>query len=102
MDRRAKERSALLYDTIDSMGDFYVSRIAPEARSRMKVVFTLADETLLPVFVKEAEAQGLTNLAGHRSVGGLRASLYNVMPMEGVERLTAFMRDFAGRHVERH
>ena len=102
MDRRAKERSALLYDTIDSMGDFYVSRIAPEARSRMNVVFTLADETLLPVFVKEAEAQGLTNLAGHRSVGGLRASLYNVMPMEGVERLTAFMRDFAGRHVERH
>ena len=72
------------------------------ARSRMNVVFTLADETLLPVFVKEAEAQGLTNLAGHRSVGGLRASLYNVMPMEGVERLTAFMRDFAGRHVERH
>mgnify|MGYP000783460085 FL=1 len=52
--------------------------------------------------MKEAEAQGLTNLAGHRSVGGLRASLYNVMPMEGVERLTAFMRDFAGRHVERH
>ena len=63
MDRRAKERSALLYDTIDSMGDFYVSRIAPEARSRMNVVFTLADETLLPVFVKEAEAQAAKILA---------------------------------------
>lgn len=98
MDRRAKARSKLLYDTIDGMGDFYVSRIAPEARSRMNVVFTLADESLLPVFVREAEATGLTNLAGHRSVGGLRASLYNVMPMEGVERLVDFMRDFAGRH----
>ena len=52
--------------------------------------------------MQESVAAGFTNLKGHRSVGGLRASLYNVMPMEGVERLTAFMRDFAGRHVERH
>ena len=92
----------LLYDTIDSMGDFYISRIAPEARSRMNVVFTLADEELTPLFVQEAEAAGMTNLAGHRSVGGLRASLYNVMPMEGVVKLTEFMRDFAGRHGKLH
>ena len=62
------------------------------------MLFRSAAESLLPVFVREAEATGLTNLAGHRSVGGLRASLYNVMPMEGVERLVDFMRDFAGRH----
>lgn len=98
MNRRALARSELLYKTIDDMGDFYVSSIAPEARSRMNIVFTLKDESLTKDFVAEAAAQGMINLAGHRSVGGIRASLYNVMPIEAVEKLVAFMKDFAGRH----
>ena len=98
MDRRAKERAALLYKAIDDMQDFYVGALPPECRSRMNVVFTLADESLLKTFVDEAAAQGMINLAGHRSVGGLRASLYNVMPIEAVEKLTVFMKYFAGRH----
>lgn len=102
MDRRAKLRSQMLYDAIDDMGDFYLCRIPTGIRSRMNAVFTLADESLIPTFVEEAAAQGMTNLAGHRSVGGLRASLYNVMPIEAVERLTTFMRDFAGRHGKLH
>lgn len=102
MDRRAKERADMLYGAIDDMSDFYVCKLAPSVRSRMNVVFNLADESLIPTFVAEAAAQGMTNLAGHRSVGGLRASLYNVMPIEGVEKLTAFMRDFAGRYGKGH
>ena len=63
----------------------------------MNVVFTLAEGALTDLFIKEAEAQGLKNLKGHRSVGGLRASLYNAMPMEGAQALAEFMKDFAQR-----
>ena len=102
MDRRAKERAALLYSAIDDMQDFYVGALPPEVRSRMNVVFTIADKDLIKPFVEEAAAQGMINLAGHRSVGGLRASLYNVMPIEAVQKLTVFMKDFAGRHGKLH
>jgi phosphoserine aminotransferase len=67
-------------------------------RSIMNVPFILADAGLDATFLKESQGQGLTNLAGHRSVGGMRASIYNAMPPEGVEALIAFMREFERRH----
>jgi phosphoserine aminotransferase len=64
----------------------------------MNVTFTLSNPELDPIFLAAAAAAGLTGLKGHRVVGGLRASIYNAMPIEGVEKLTAFMRDFEGGH----
>jgi len=90
-------KAKTLYDFIDANG-FYQNPIAPQARSRMNVPFTLANPELDKVFVKEAEAAGLSNLAGHRSVGGMRASIYNAMPLAGVEALVSFMADFEKRH----
>jgi phosphoserine aminotransferase len=92
-----RAKAQLLYDTIDSSG-FYSSPVAVQCRSWMNVPFTLADARLDEPFLVGARAAGLVNLAGHRSVGGLRASLYNAMPFAGVEALVAFMRDFARRH----
>ncbi len=97
MDERARARSSLIYQTIDNSEGFYVNTIPAHDRSRMNVVFTLAEGALTDLFIKEAEAQGLKNLKGHRSVGGLRASLYNAMPMEGAQALAEFMKDFAQR-----
>jgi len=70
----------------------------PSCRSRMNVPFRLPRAELEAVFAAEARAGGLVNLEGHRSVGGMRASLYNAMPLEGVDALVSFMRDFAARH----
>lgn len=98
MNRLAIERSTIVYDAIDSMPEMYTGHVEKDSRSRMNVVFRLRDEQLTPVFVKEAAAAGLVNLAGHRSVGGLRASLYNAMPPEGAVALANFMKDFAHRH----
>ncbi|MBV8342019.1 MAG: 3-phosphoserine/phosphohydroxythreonine transaminase [Gammaproteobacteria bacterium] len=92
-----RAKAQLLYSTIDSSG-FYGNPVAPECRSWMNVPFTLADARLDEPFLAGARAAGLANLAGHRSVGGMRASLYNAMPFAGVESLVAFMRDFARRH----
>jgi phosphoserine aminotransferase len=95
------ERNAVkareLYAAIDG-SDFYANPVALDARSRMNVPFTLADPALDKAFLAEAEAAGLTNLKGHRSVGGMRASLYNAMPLAGVHALTDFMADFERRH----
>jgi phosphoserine aminotransferase len=90
-------KAKLLYDLIDS-GDFYASPVVVEDRSRMNVPFTLRDAALDEAFLKEAKSRGLIQLKGHRSVGGMRASIYNAMPPEGVRVLTEFMRDFARRH----
>lgn len=92
-----RRKATRLYDAIDGSG-FYSSAIAPPVRSIMNVTFRIAEPDLEPVFVQEAEAAGLLYLKGHRSVGGLRASLYNAMPEEGVVALTDFMRDFEIRH----
>jgi phosphoserine aminotransferase len=92
-----RAKAQLLYETIDSSG-FYRNPVALECRSWMNVPFTLADARLDEPFLAGARAAGLANLAGHRSVGGMRASLYNAMPLAGVEALVAFMRDFARRH----
>lgn len=90
-------KAQALYDFIDS-SEFYSNPVNPAYRSRMNVPFILADESLEPLFLKESEAAGLRTLAGHRSVGGMRASIYNAMPMEGVQALIDFMRDFEERH----
>jgi phosphoserine aminotransferase len=90
-------KAKLLYDYIDSQ-DFYSNPVAKEDRSRMNVPFRLRDEALDKAFLGEAEARGLSQLKGHRSVGGMRASIYNAMPIEGVEALVAFMEEFRKRH----
>jgi phosphoserine aminotransferase len=86
-----------LYDFIDS-SSFYSNPIDPAYRSRMNVPFTLANDSLDALFIEESEAAGLRTLAGHRSVGGMRASIYNAMPMEGIVALIDFMRAFEQRH----
>lgn len=90
-------KAELLYDVIDA-SDFYRNPIEPEHRSRMNVPFILAQDDLSDRFLKEAADAGLYNLQGHRSVGGLRASIYNAMPLAGVQALVDFMRDFEKRH----
>ena len=89
-----EKKANLLYDYLDSQ-DYYVAPVEKESRSMMNVTFVTGDADLDKKFAKEAEAQGLKNLKGHRSVGGMRASIYNAMPYEGVEKLVEFMKDFA-------
>lgn len=86
-----------LYAAIDG-SDFYANPVDPACRSWMNVPFTLADPELDPVFLKEAAEAGLKTLKGHRSVGGMRASIYNAMPEEGVGALIDFMAEFERRH----
>jgi phosphoserine aminotransferase len=86
-------KAGLVYEVIDASG-FYASPVAREDRSRMNIPFTLPNESLDEAFLKEAKARGLIQLKGHRSVGGMRASIYNAMPVEGVRVLAAFMREF--------
>ena len=89
------EKAALLYDGIDASGRFYRGHANPGARSRMNVTWRLPSEELERAFVDEARTAGLVELAGHRSVGGIRASIYNAMPLDGVRALRTFMDDFA-------
>lgn len=91
------QKANLLYGYIEQ-SEFYANPIAARNRSIMNVPFTLADSTLEKTFLKEAEVAGLLNLAGHRSVGGMRASIYNAVPLEGVQALVSFMQDFAKQH----
>lgn len=93
MTARNQQKSEALYAAIDG-SDFYLNHIDPRYRSRMNVVFHLADESKTADFVEQAERAGLSALKGHRRVGGLRASLYNAMPMEGVQALIEFMSEF--------
>ena len=97
MDKRNQAKADLLYSTIDN-SDFYRNDVATANRSRMNVPFQLADAALDKVFLEESLAQGLHALKGHRVVGGMRASIYNAMPLEGVKALTDFMIDFERRH----
>lgn len=93
MGERNQAKASELYDFIDS-SDFYSNPVDPQARSWMNVPFLMAKPELDKQFVAEAAAAGLTNLAGHRSVGGMRASIYNAMPPEGVTALVNFMKEF--------
>ncbi|MFA5597215.1 MAG: 3-phosphoserine/phosphohydroxythreonine transaminase [Pusillimonas sp.] len=90
-------KATALYDYIDASG-FYQNRVHPSVRSRMNVPFFLADESLNATFLTQADAAGLLQLKGHKSVGGMRASIYNAMPFEGVQALITFMKEFARRH----
>ncbi|MFC7286492.1 3-phosphoserine/phosphohydroxythreonine transaminase [Herminiimonas glaciei] len=90
-------KAKLMYDYLDSTG-FYLNNVPAANRSRMNVPFFLKDESLNGKFITEADAQGLVQLKGHSSVGGMRASIYNAMPIEGVQALVAFMKDFEKKY----
>jgi phosphoserine aminotransferase len=97
MSRRNEAKARMLYEAIDASG-FYSNPVARNCRSWMNVPFRLARPDLDETFLAEATSEGLANLAGHRAVGGMRASLYNAMPVEGVAALVAFMREFERRY----
>jgi phosphoserine aminotransferase len=97
IERRNAQKAKLLYDFLDA-SKFFRNPVAKEDRSRMNVPFTLKDEKLDPVFLKGAEERGMVQLKGHRSVGGMRASIYNAMPLEGVQSLVTYMKEFEARH----
>jgi phosphoserine aminotransferase len=94
-----REKAELLYEAIDGSDGFYLGHAAREARSLMNVTFRLPTEELERAFADRAAAEGLVELAGHRSVGGIRASIYNAMPAEGVRALRAFMDAFHSAHA---
>lgn len=92
-----EQKANILYEAIDS-SSLYENRVAPKNRSRMNVTFYLKDESLNDEFLSKAKQQGLVALKGHRSVGGIRASIYNAMPLEGVQTLVQFMQAFESQH----
>ncbi|MFT4198636.1 MAG: phosphoserine transaminase [Pseudoxanthomonas sp.] len=96
--RRSAQKSALVYAAIDGSGGFYRNEVAPAVRSRMNVPFFLHDDALTAAFVSESKAAGLLGLKGHKAVGGLRASLYNALPVAAAQALVDFMADFQRRH----
>ena len=103
MATRNAEKAALLYDALDrsalERGGLFVTRVARECRSRMNVCFHLRDEALTAPFLAGADARGLVQLKGHRVVGGVRASIYNAMPLAGVQALVAYMAEFEAAHA---
>ncbi len=97
MERHNVAKAQLIYDLLDAT-EFYRSPVDRGDRSRMNIPFTLKSEALDEDFLKQAKARGMIQLKGHRSVGGMRASIYNAMPVEGVRALVDFMKDFARKH----
>ena len=97
MARRNQAKAALLYGFLDASG-FFSCPVAPDCRSLMNVPFKLRDERLDAEFLRGADERGLVQLKGHRTVGGMRASIYNAMPLEGVQALVAYLREFEARH----
>ena len=93
MKERNEKKAKILYDYLDE-SRLFKGTVVPEDRSLMNVPFVTGNEELDAKFVKEAAAAGFVNLKGHRTVGGMRASIYNAMPIEGVEKLVEFMRNF--------
>ncbi|ERN15284.1 hypothetical protein AMTR_s05696p00004940 [Amborella trichopoda] len=93
------EKAWILYDAIDESGGFYRCPVEKSVRSLMNVPFTLEKSELEADFIKQAASQGMVSLKGHRSVGGVRASIYNAMPLAGVETLVPFMREFKAKHA---
>ncbi|GAB4817068.1 hypothetical protein N2152v2_004114 [Parachlorella kessleri] len=95
-----ERKARLLYDAIQASNGFFSSPVDPAVRSLMNVPFTIpSNPDLEAVFIKEAAAKGMIQLKGHRSVGGMRASIYNAMPIEATQQLAAFMKDFAAKHA---
>ncbi len=93
MQERNEEKAAMLYDYLDQ-SDLFKATVTPKDRSLMNVPFVTGDAELDAQFVKEAADEGLVTLKGHRSVGGMRASIYNAMPVKGVQKLVEFMKAF--------
>jgi phosphoserine aminotransferase len=89
----------MLYDVVDAYPSLYQGHSQNGCRSLMNVTFRLPDESLEKAFLSGAKAQELNNLAGHRSVGGIRASIYNAMPLDGAQALAQYMTDFAKRNA---
>jgi phosphoserine aminotransferase len=97
MEAHNRKKAGVLYDYLDST-QFYTCPVAREDRSLMNVPFRLKDETLDAAFLEGAQARGMVQLKGHRSVGGMRASIYNAMPIEGVRALAVYMKEFEASH----
>ena len=97
MQRRNEEKAKVLYDFLDS-SRLFKGTVVPADRSLMNVPFSTGDKDTDAAVVAATKEAGFDNLKGHRSVGGLRASIYNAMPKEGVEALVAFLRDFEAKH----
>ena len=97
IEARNVAKANLFYDYVDASG-YYVNKVAANCRSRMNIPFFLPDDKLNDAFLAGAKAQGLLQLKGHKSVGGMRASIYNAMPLAGVQALVAYMKDFAASH----
>ncbi|HTP06987.1 MAG TPA: phosphoserine transaminase [Anaerolineae bacterium] len=96
--RRNEAKASILYQAIDESGGFYKGHAVPEARSKMNVTFRLPSEELEDLFAKEAKKQNMIGLKGHRSVGGMRASIYNALPLESAQALVQFMKEFQRQH----
>ena len=94
MEKMNREKAAVLYDYLDSQS-YYIAPVEKDSRSMMNVTFVTGDKDLDKKFAADAAKAGLVNLAGHRLVGGMRASIYNAMPRAGIEKLVGFMDDFA-------
>jgi phosphoserine aminotransferase len=92
-----RAKAKILYDFLDA-SSFYRNPVAPQDRSLMNVPFWLKDAALDEPFLKGAAARGMIQLKGHRSVGGMRASIYNAMPVEGVQALVQYMKEFEAQH----
>ena len=100
IEKRNQQKAGRLYDAIDGSGGYYKCPVEKDSRSKMNVVFRVAggDEAIEKKFAKEAEAAGLIGVKGHRSVGGMRASIYNAVPLDAVDALLAFMREFQAKN----
>ncbi|CAB4270152.1 unnamed protein product [Prunus armeniaca] len=99
IEKNNKWKTDLLYNAIDENKGFYRCPVEKSVRSLMNVPFTLEKSELEAEFVKEAAKEKMVQLKGHRSVGGMKASIYNAMPLAGVEKLVAFMKDFQAKHA---
>ena len=99
MKERNEKKAKILYDFLDESA-LFKGTVEKKDRSLMNVPFVTGDEEMDALFVKEAKAAGFVNLKGHRTVGGMRASIYNAMPIEGVEKLVEFMREFEKKYAK--
>ena len=99
VEKKNKKKAEILYNAIDGSNGFYRCPVEKSVRSLMNVPFTLEKSELEAEFIKEAAKENMVQLKGHRSVGGMRASIYNAMPLAGVEKLVAFMKDFQARNA---
>ena len=97
IEQRNIDKAALLYGALDA-SELFSNRVAPNCRSRMNVPFYLRTESLNDAFLAGAKTRGLLQLKGHKTVGGMRASIYNAMPLEGVQALVNYLQEFEAQH----